>query len=188
MLATVLVRRIPAARLVGAGLAVAAVGLAVLARVGAESDLALVVAGTVVLGIGVAPASTLSVDLIVGSAPAERAGAASAISETGNELGNALGIALLGSIGVAVYRTAMAGGLPDGAAVLLAPADAAAAADTLAGAYAAAAGLPAQAGAELAGAATAAFVDGMQLSAWVGAALAAVAALAAPILLRRAHR
>jgi len=188
MLATVLVRRMPAARLVGAGLAVAAVGLAVLAQVGAESDLALVIAGTVVLGIGVAPASTLSVDLIVGSAPAERAGAASAISETGNELGNALGIALLGSIGVAVYRGAMAGGLPDGAAGLLAPADAVAAADTLAGAYAAAAGLPAQPGAELVGAATAAFVDGMQLSAWVGAALAAVAALAAPILLRRAHR
>ena len=125
-------------------------------------------------------------DLIVGSAPPERAGAASAVSETGNELGNALGIALLGSIGVAVYRGAMADGLPAGAAGLLAPADAAAA-DTLAGAHAAA-GLPAAAGAELVDAATAAFVSGMQLSAWTGAALAGVAALAAPVLLRRASR
>jgi MFS transporter, DHA2 family, multidrug resistance protein len=188
MLATVLVRRIPAAYLVGGGLAVAAVGLAILAQVGAEPDLALVIAGTVVLGIGAAPASTLSVDLIIGAAPAERAGAASAISETGNELGNALGIALLGSIGVAAYRGVMADGLPPGAAAQLAPQEAAAAADTLAGAYDAAAGLPAAAGAELVDTATAAFVAGMQLSAWAAAALALAAALAAPALLRRAPR
>ena len=47
---------------------------------------------------------TLTTDLIVGAAPPERAGAASAISETGVEFGGALGIALLGSIGTAVYR------------------------------------------------------------------------------------
>jgi DHA2 family multidrug resistance protein-like MFS transporter len=182
------VRRIPAPHLVSGGLAVAALGLAVIAQVGAEPDLALLIAGTVVLGIGAAPASTLSVDLIIGSAPAERAGAASAVSETGNELGNALGIALLGSIGVAVYRGAMADGLPAGAAAQLAPADAVAAADTLAGAYDAAAGLPTAAGAELVDAATAAFADGMQLAAWTGAALAVAAAVAAPSLLRRAVR
>ena len=169
----------------GGGLAVAAVGLAVLAQVGAEPDLALVVAGIAwCSGSGSAPASTLSVDLIIGSAPAERAGAASAISETGNELGSALGIALLGSIGVAVYRGAMTDGLPAGAAQLP-PEAATAAADTLAGAYDAAADLPAADGAELVDAATSAFVSGMQLSAWTGAALALAAALAAPILLRR---
>src|SRR2546422_775736 len=53
-------------------------------------------------------------DLIVGSAPVERAGAASAISETSSELGGALGIAVLGSIGVAVYRDMMATGIPIG--------------------------------------------------------------------------
>ena len=184
LLTPALVRRVPARRLVSGGLAVAAAGLAVIAQVGAEPDLALVIAGTVVLGIGAAPASTLSVDLIIGSAPAERAGAASAISETGNELGNALGIALLGSIGVAVYRGAMADGLPAG----LAPHDAAAAADTLAGAYAAASGLPAAVGAELVDTATSAFVRGMQFSAWTGVALAVAAALAAPLLLRRTSR
>src|SRR5207244_11885342 len=51
---------------------------------------------------------------IVGSAPVERAGAASAISETSSELGGALGIAILGSIGVAVYRGLMADGVPVG--------------------------------------------------------------------------
>jgi DHA2 family multidrug resistance protein-like MFS transporter len=188
LLAPALVRRIPAPHVVSTGLAVAAVGLVVLAQVGSEPDLTLVVAGMTVLGIGAAPASTLSVDLIIGSAPPERAGSASAVSETGNELGNALGIALLGSIGVAVYRGTMADGLPAGAAAQLPPEDAAAAADTLAGAYDAAAGLPASAGAELVDAATAAFVDGMQLAAWTGAALAMAAAIAAPRLLRHAVR
>ena len=46
----------------------------------------------------------LTTELIVGSAPPERAGAASGISETGAELGGALGISILGSIGVAIYR------------------------------------------------------------------------------------
>jgi drug/metabolite transporter (DMT)-like permease len=50
---------------------------------------------------------TATTDLIVGSAPPERAGAASGISETGSELGGALGIALFGSIGVAVYRAGL---------------------------------------------------------------------------------
>jgi DHA2 family multidrug resistance protein-like MFS transporter len=188
MLATVLVRRIRPAYLVGGGLAVAAAGLALLARVGADPDLALVVTGTVVLGVGVAPASTLSVDLIIGAAPAERAGAASAISETGGELGNALGIALLGSIGVAVYRGTMADALPAGATAQLPPGAAAAAVDTLAGAYAVAARLPGAAGAELVAVATSAFVRGMQLSAWTGAALAVAGALAAPVLLRGVSR
>ena len=46
----------------------------------------------------------MSTDLIIGAAPAERAGAAAAISETGSEMGGALGIAVLGSIGTAIYR------------------------------------------------------------------------------------
>jgi MFS transporter, DHA2 family, multidrug resistance protein len=188
LLTPALARRIPAAYVVSGGLAVAGLGLAVIAQVGAEPDVVLIMAGTVVLGIGAAPASTLSVDLIIGSAPPERAGSASAVSETGNELGNALGIALLGSIGVAVYRGAMADGLPAGAAAQLAPQEAAAAADTLAGAYDAAAGLPATAGAELVDVATAAFVDGMQLAAWTGAVLAIATAIAAPFLLRRRVR
>jgi DHA2 family multidrug resistance protein-like MFS transporter len=57
------------------------------------------------MAVGAAQVITLGTDLVVGAAPAERAGAASAISETGLELGGALGIALLGSIGTAVYRS-----------------------------------------------------------------------------------
>jgi DHA2 family multidrug resistance protein-like MFS transporter len=46
-------------------------------------------------------------NLIVSAAPPERAGSASAISETSAEFGGALGIALLGSLGTVIYRTFM---------------------------------------------------------------------------------
>ena len=66
------------------------------------------VVASVVISLGLAPVFGLTTELIVGSAPPERAGAASGISETGAELGGALGIAILGSVGAALYR----GGLP----------------------------------------------------------------------------
>ena len=56
------------------------------------------------MALGLSPVITLGTDLIVGAAPPERAGSASAISETGAELGGALGIAILGSIANSAYR------------------------------------------------------------------------------------
>src|SRR5205823_6259511 len=47
------------------------------------------VIGSVVYSLGLSPVIILATDLIVGSAPVERAGAASAISETSSELGGA---------------------------------------------------------------------------------------------------
>jgi DHA2 family multidrug resistance protein-like MFS transporter len=73
-----------------------------------ESSLAIVIAGFALLALGLAPVFTLATDIIVGAAPAERAGSASAISETGSELGGALGIAVLGSICTAAYRGTIA--------------------------------------------------------------------------------
>ena len=69
----------------------------------------LVVVGVVILSLGFAPLFTLAADIAVGSAPPERAGAASGISETSSELGGALGLALLGTIGTAVYRAGVPG-------------------------------------------------------------------------------
>jgi len=116
MLAPALVRRVRPASLVAAGLALAAAGLGILTQVEPEDGLAVLVTGSVILSLGVAQVVTLSTDLIVGAAPPERAGAASALSETGTELGGALGIAILGSIGTAVYRSQLAGGVPFGEA------------------------------------------------------------------------
>jgi MFS transporter, DHA2 family, multidrug resistance protein len=104
MLAPPIVRRVRPAYVMGGGLALAAVGFGILAWVDGVSDLATLVTGSVVFSLGLAPVVTLATDLIVGSAPPEQAGAASAISETSSEFGAALGIAVLGSVGIAVYR------------------------------------------------------------------------------------
>ena len=104
LLIGIIVRRIAAGVAIAAGLVIATVGLIVLAQAGANSDLALIVAGSALVSFGVAAPINLGTDLVVGSVPPEQAGVASGISETGAELGSTLGIAVLGSIAVAVYR------------------------------------------------------------------------------------
>jgi DHA2 family multidrug resistance protein-like MFS transporter len=83
-----------------------------LTQVGPGDGSPMLVAASVVISIGLAPVFGLTTELIVGSAPRERAGAASGIMEIGAELGGALGIAILGSIGVAIYRGEIADRLP----------------------------------------------------------------------------
>jgi DHA2 family multidrug resistance protein-like MFS transporter len=165
---------------IGGGLALSAVGLAVLTQVGAAGGLAPLVAGSVLVSLGLAPVFGLTTELIVGSAPPEQAGAASGISETASELGGALGIALMGSIGVAIYRAQLADQLPQGL-----PAEVAGAArDTLGSAVAVAAQLPNQLGSTVLEAARQAFVAGMQLSSVIAALVAIGVAALALITLR----
>jgi DHA2 family multidrug resistance protein-like MFS transporter len=181
-LAPRILRRVRPAPVIGAGLAMAAVGLAVLTQVGGshDADLAILAGASLLVSLGLAPVFTATTDMIVSSAPPERAGAASGISETGSELGGALGIAILGSIGVAVYRGALADTLPADL-----PAQAAAAArDTLGGAVGVAAQLPAELGAAVLAAAQEAFVRGLQLTAALSAAVAVAIAVVATVLLR----
>jgi MFS transporter, DHA2 family, multidrug resistance protein len=137
MVTPLLVRRAPPAAVMAAGLGLAAVGFGLLTQLDG-SGLALLVAGSVIFSLALAPVDTLATDLAVGAAPPERAGAASAITETSAELGGALGIAVLGVVGTAVYRGRMADGIPAGV-----PDQAAAVArDTLGGAVAVAGQLP----------------------------------------------
>src|SRR6266511_2998643 len=179
-LAPRVLRHLRPAWVIGAGLGLAAVGLGVLTQVGGSADLAILATASAIVSLGLAPMFTTTTDLIIGSAPPERAGAASGISETGAELGGALGIAILGSIGVAVYRGALATTLPAGV-----PSEAAAAArDTLGGAVGIAAQLPEGLGAALLGAARAAFTQGLQLTAALSAVVAVAIAVGATVLLR----
>lgn len=62
------------------------------------------VASTALAGVGYGISFSVVADTAVGAVPAERAGSAGAIAETGNEIGNALGIAVLGSLAAALYR------------------------------------------------------------------------------------
>src|SRR5262249_53074726 len=144
------------------------------------ADLATLVAASLIVDLGLAPVFTATTDLIVSSAPPERAGAASGISETSTELGGALGIAILGSIGVAIYRSDLAHTLP-----ARIPSHAAAAAqDTLGGAVGAAHQLPAEVGAALLAAARQAFTSGLHATAGISAAVAVGIAVLATVLLR----
>ena len=166
--------------MIGGGLALSAVGLALLTQVDAAGSLVALVAGSVIISLGLAPVFGLTTELIVGSAPPERAGAASGISETGAELGGALGIAILGSIGVAIYRGELAGRLPPD----VPPEAAALASDTLGSAVAVAGELPDQLGAAVLEAAREAFVNGMQLSSAIAAMVAVGLAVLALVVLR----
>ena len=175
--APVIAARVSTGHVVAGGSAVAAVGLAMLTQVGHLSALAILVGGSLVLGFGAALVFTLSTDLVVGSAPPERAGTASGISETGAELGGALGIAILGSLGTAVYRHQIDGALPEDAP--------AGAAETLGGALDAADALSAQA----VDTAIEAFTQGMRLAAVASAVLMlAMAAIAARLLRTQEER
>src|SRR5262249_34088648 len=134
--APVIARRVEPAFVIAGGLVVAACGFIAVTRatgLGVEA----VIIGSTVYSLGMSPVFTLGIDAIIAAAPARRAGAASGISETSSELGGALGIAALGSIGTAIYR----GPFSD-AALAGVPAEARhAALDALGGAVAAAAQL-----------------------------------------------
>jgi DHA2 family multidrug resistance protein-like MFS transporter len=114
LLAPQLTRRVPARRLLAGGLFLAACGIGLFTQIEPATGLLVLLSGSLVMGIGSGMVGTLATDLMLGAAPPERAGAASALSETGAELGGALGIAILGSIGLAVYRTRLQDTLPDG--------------------------------------------------------------------------
>jgi DHA2 family multidrug resistance protein-like MFS transporter len=179
-LAPRIVQRVRPAYLIGAGLGLAAVGLAMLTQVGPSNGLATLVAASVVISLGLAPVFGLTTELIVGSAPPERAGAASGISETGAELGGALGIAILGSIGVAIYRGDVAESLPTGV-----PAHAEAVVrDTLGSAVAVAGQLPDRLGTAVIDTAREAFVHGMQLTSGIATIVAVGLAVLAVVMLR----
>jgi DHA2 family multidrug resistance protein-like MFS transporter len=172
-----IVERVNPAYLIGGGLAFGSLGLFLLTQVGATNGLLPLVVASVVISLGLAPVFGLTTELIVGSAPPERAGAASGVSETGAELGGALGIALLGSIGVAIYRAGLAPNL----LASLPPNVATAARDTLGGAVGVASALPPGTADELLREARVAFVNGMHVAAAiagvVGLGLAAFAYL-----------
>jgi len=107
-----LTRWFPTGRIIAAGLATMAAGFAVLALTGA-TGLPAVVTGAIIFSIGLAPAYILTTDLVVSTVRPERAGMAAAVTETGTELGGALGIAVLGSVGVAAHRQVLLGTLVD---------------------------------------------------------------------------
>lgn len=130
------------------------------------------------VGTGIGLSETITNDAILAAAPAERAGSASAVSETAYEIGAVLGTAVLGSVLAAVYRGGVA--VPSSVGPVLAGS----ARETLGGAVAAADHLPAGLAATLTASARAAFVAGTHVTSLVGAAVLVAVAAAVALGLR----
>jgi DHA2 family multidrug resistance protein-like MFS transporter len=167
------VRRFAARTVITAGMLLTAGGFLLVARLdlSADTGVVAVLGAFCLVGMGIGLAETLSNDLVLTAAPPHRAGAASAISETGYEVGAVLGTAVLGGLLTASYRHHL--DLPDA----LGGGRAAAARETLGGAVEVADGAGAL-GPAVREAALEAFTAGMQGTALLMTAVVAVAALA----------
>ncbi|MEV6106721.1 MFS transporter [Streptomyces sp. NPDC051940] len=176
---TVLAQRVNRAYVVTGGFVVGAAGYGILALVGTDS-LWLVLVGAAVLASGIVAVIALVNDLALALAPAEKAGSASSLMETGHEFGGALGMAVLGSIGTAVYRADVEANAPTGL-----PAEALhGIRETLGGATQTAAGLPGPTGDSVLAAAREAFTNGMHWAAVGGALVLLLGAAVATATLR----
>jgi DHA2 family multidrug resistance protein-like MFS transporter len=112
MIAPRLARRFRPEFVLGFGMLVAAGGILLFTQIDSGNGLVLVVLGMSIAAFGMGPQGVLGTEMIIGSVPPQKAGAASAMSETCGEFGIAMGIALFGSIGTAVYRAEMPGHAP----------------------------------------------------------------------------
>jgi DHA2 family multidrug resistance protein-like MFS transporter len=163
-----LARRYGAARVAAGGLAVGAAGFGLLTQAG-TSSLLLVLVGAGVLACGLVGTMTVGSELVLAAVRPEQAASGSAVSEAGTELGGALGIALLGSVGAAAYRSFAGGHLP--AEAVHTPA-----AGSLPGALTTAAGLPGGLAQQVVAVGRDAFVHGLHVAALAGAVVLVVAA------------
>ncbi|MEU9130462.1 MFS transporter [Kitasatospora sp. NPDC048540] len=160
------------------GLLAMGLGIGLLGLVHQDTTYLLLGASFLAVGTAEGVVYTLASDLVLGAAPADKSGAASAVSETAYELGTALGIALVGSVLTAIYSGTVA--VPAGTD----PDTAARAAESIGGAVEAAGSLPAQSGGQLLHSAKDAFVQGMNTSAWLAAGLLLLSAALSWYLLR----
>jgi len=174
-----LAQRIRPAFLMAGGTVITAIGCLILTQVSPTGSVVWVEIGYLLGMLGVGPIVALGTELIVGQAEPATAGVVGAVKETADNLGFALGAAVLGSIATAVYRNALVipAGVPAGAAGR--------ASNTVAEAGGAAAQLPARQAVELLSAARSAFTTGFNVAAATAAALAVVIIVLVLATLRR---
>ncbi|WP_194816661.1 MFS transporter [Nocardia sp. XZ_19_385] len=160
-------------------LLVAALGALLFLLLGADPSAGVTpfVLGFTLIGIGAGVALTVSADMIISSAPAERAGNAAAISETALEAGVALGVAVLGSVVMGVFRHGLdASSVP--------AAHSGAARESLGGAVETARVLPESAATALLESARTAFVSGVH---WAATGTTVILLLTAVMVYRAAR-
>ncbi|KQU86358.1 MFS transporter [Ensifer sp. Root31] len=109
VIAPIIARYIRPGYVVAASLILSAVGYLLLTIVSDDASIGvtLAVSGLALAYLGNGTIAALGTDLVVGSAPPEKAGSAAAMTETVQDLGISIGIAVLGSVSTAVYRHMM---------------------------------------------------------------------------------
>ncbi|MCH1866061.1 MFS transporter [Nocardioides sp. CFH 31398] len=164
--APTLAERVGARTVLAGGLLVGGTGFSLLFVAPAPLTYPWLAAGLTLVGIGMASLAVASAVIMAG-APSHQAGSAAAVEETSYEVGSVLGVAVLGSLAAAVYRS----GVPaDELAARGVDADSAAAArESLGGALEVASTTPA--GGWLAEAATSSFTASLADFGLVGGAL-----------------
>ncbi|EME98744.1 MFS transporter [Streptomyces mobaraensis NBRC 13819 = DSM 40847] len=178
-LATVAAQRVDRAYVIATGFVITAAGFALLLGTDASS-LTLTLISCAVIACGIVTVAALVSDLALGATPPEKAGSAAALLETGQEFGGALGMAVFGTIGMAVYRHDVS----DGLSPTLPHGELATVRETLTGATAVAGRLPGRSGAVVLSVARDGFVHGMHVAA-VGAALVLLTGAAVSVRLLR---
>lgn len=111
--APALISRFRPGSVMASALVLTAIGFGLLSLPGSVTNIYWLIIGATIFSLGITPVAMICTDMVVAAAPADRAGSAAAMSETSAELGGALGIAILGSIGTAIYRHKMVGIVPD---------------------------------------------------------------------------
>jgi EmrB/QacA subfamily drug resistance transporter len=161
--------RIGSRSTMASGILLGGAGLALMASlVSVDGGYLAVLPGMLAMGLGMGLSMTPSTEAITGSLPRERQGVASALNDVTREFGTALGVALLGAVLSAGYKSSIdsrLSGIPTDVA------DTAREGVANAGAVADGAGPRAEA---LVRAAQESFVDGWQHAMWAGAAVMAV--------------
>ncbi len=93
-----LLSRVPARLMLSAGLAIAGVGLLLMAGIDAGSEWTTLLVGFLVAGVGVGLLNPVIADVAVSVVPRERSGMAAGINDTFRQVGVAVGIAVWGAI------------------------------------------------------------------------------------------
>jgi Na+/melibiose symporter-like transporter len=110
-----LAKRLGAKIMVAGGMLGNAIGMAILSRVGADTGYGLVAVSLAIIGISIAFTMVPALDAILGSLPSGETGAGSALTRTLQNIGSSFGVAIMGSILNAAYKTQLStqlAGLP----------------------------------------------------------------------------
>ena len=167
-----LTARFGAHRVVAAGMVSAGTGFALFSGLGLHTPYVYLLISYVPFTAGLALTMSPMTTSIMSAVPARRAGAGSAMNDASRELGAALGIAVLGSVAASRYASRLGHVI-----AALPPASRHQARSSIAGALTVANRLPAPAAAVVSHGAKMAFLDGVHLACFIGAALPLVAAV-----------